>query len=260
MPEFRAIQYCVENGIVKITLNRPAKRNAVNLEMVKELIAGLRQAKEDPEVRAVVITGAGESFCSGIDLAFFRDVKPLEFRTFLGNLYGELTDIQHNLGKPTIAALNGPTMAAGCTIAFSCDLIIASEKATIGYPEVNVGLIPGLHLVLLPRLIGRYKALELCLTGEAITAQEALDLGMINRVVAHDDLNEKANDFAKKLAVKSPLAVKLCKEAFYRNMDIEFKKAVMDTADVLCLAKGSEDAYEGVSAFVEKRLPVWKGK
>ena len=260
MTEFTVIKYSKDRNIAKIILNRPEKRNAVNVDLSTQLNAALLQAKEDAEVRAVIITGAGSAFCAGIDLAFFRGMKPVEFRKFMETFYGEMTDIQRNLGKPTIAALNGPALAAGCTIAFSCDIIIASEKAFIGYPEINVGLMPAMHLVLLPSLVGRYKAFELCLIGERITAEEALKLGMINKVVAPGDLQAAADEMAKKLASKSPLLVKYCKDALYRCMDVEFEKGIMVAVDLLCLALSSEDSYEGLSAFVEKRAPMWKGK
>jgi len=260
VPQFTAINYAKDGEIARVTLNRPQKRNAINMELSRELNAALLEAKADPDVRAVVVTGAGSAFCAGIDLAFFRGMKPLEFRRFLETFYAEMTDIQRNLGKPTIAALNGPTLAAGCSIAFSCDMIIASEEARIGYPEINVGLMPAMHLVLLPHLVGRYKAFELCLSGDPIGAKEALELGMINAVVPHEGLEAAATDMAKKLASKSPLLVKYCKDAFYHGMDMEFKKAIVDAADMLCIAVSSEDTYEGLSAFVEKRAPVWKGR
>ncbi len=260
MQDFRVVQYQKEDGIARITLNRPEKRNAVNPDMSRELNSALLDAKNDKEVKVIIITGAGTAFCAGIDLALFRTWKPIEYRGFLETFYGEMTDIQRNLGKPTIAALNGPTLAAGCTIAFSCDMIIASGKATIGYPEINVGEMPALHLVLLPRLVGKYKAFELCLIGERISADEALRLGMINKVVPPSDLEAAVTETAKKLASKSPLLVKYCKDSFYRAMDMDFKKGIMDAVDILCLSLSSEDSYEGLTAFVEKRTPVWKGK
>ncbi|MBI4595182.1 MAG: enoyl-CoA hydratase/isomerase family protein [Candidatus Tectomicrobia bacterium] len=259
MPEFTVIDYQKRNNIAKITLARPDKRNAINPDLSQELNMALLQAKEDTEVKAVVVTGAGSAFCSGIDLAFFRGVKPVEFRSFIERLYAQMTDIQRNLGKPTLASLNGPTLAAGCSIAFSCDMIIASDRTIIGYPEINVGLMPAMHLVLLPSLVGRYKAFELCLTGEPITAAEALKLGMINKVVPHSQLEAETEAMAEKLASKSPLIAKYCKDAFYHGMDMDFKKAIMDAASMLAIAVSSEDSYEGLSAFVEKRKPRWKG-
>lgn len=260
MPQFTVVDYQSVNNIAKITLNRPEKRNAINPDLCRELNAALLQAKEDKEVRVIVLTGAGRAFCSGIDLAFFRGVKPVEFRGFIENLYAQMTHIQRNLGKPTIASLNGPTLAAGCSIAFSCDMIIASDKAVIGYPEINVGLMPAMHLVLLPQLVGRYKAFELCLSGDPITAEEALKLGMLNKVVPHDRLEAETGEMAAKMASKSPLIAKYCKDAFYHCMDMDFKKGIMDAAAILSIAVSSEDSFEGLSAFVEKRKPVWKGK
>lgn len=260
MPPMNVIKYSTQDHIAYITLNRPEKRNAISDELTRALIQCLREAKEDEGVRAVVITGAGSAFCAGLDLSVVQTLDPVALREFMATFYGEMTDIQRDLGKPTIAALNGHTLAAGCTIAFSCDLIIAAEGIRIGYPEINVGLMPSLHLVLLPHLVGRYKAFELCLTGQPITAQQALSWGMINRMVPPEDLQKAAHQMAQTLASKSPLLVKYCKDTFYRCMDIEFKKAIMIAADMLCLARGSEDTDEGLRAFLEKRSPVWKGR
>ena len=260
MAETNVIKYAIEDGIAHITLNRPEKRNAITYELTRALNQTLRSAKEDEGVRAVVITGAGSAFCAGLDLSVVQTLNPVALKEFMATFYGEMTDLQRGLGKPTIAALNGHTLAAGCTIAFSCDLIVASEGVRIGYPEINVGLMPSLHLVLLPHLVGRYKAFELCLTGEPITAQEALKWGMINRVVAPAELPTAARQLARTLAAKSPLLVKYCKDTLYQSMDVEFKKAIMIAADMLCLARSSEDTDEGLRAFLEKRLPVWKGR
>jgi enoyl-CoA hydratase len=260
MNEFTVIKYSKDNNIARIILNRPEKRNAVNADLARELNASLLRAKEDAEVKAIIITGAGSAFSAGVDLAFFRGMKPVDFRTFMETFYEQMTDIQRKLGKPTIAALNGSALAAGCTIAFSCDMIIASEKAFFGYPEINVGLMPSMHLALLPGLVGRYKAFELCLLGERITAEEAFRLGMINKVVPHGDVQAVADEMAKKLASKSPLLVKYCKDELYRCMDVEFEKAIMLAIDLDCVVLSSEDTYEGLSAFVEKRAPVWKGR
>lgn len=260
MNPFTVIEYRKNENIAEITLNRPEKRNAINFDLSRELNRALLQAKEDPAVKAVIITGAGKAFCAGIDLAFFRGMKPIDFRFFMETFYGEMTDIQRNLGKPTIAALNGPTLAAGCTIAFSCDMIIASEKAMIGYPEINVGLMPAMHLILLPRIVGKLKAFELCHIGEAIPPEEAFRFGMVNKVVPLEKLYAESLQMAAKLASKSPLLMKYCKDSFYRGMDMDFRKGIMDAIDILCVALTSEDSYEGLSAFVEKRNPAWKGK
>ncbi len=260
MTDMNVIGYSTRDHVATITLNRPEKRNAISYELTRALNQRLCEAKEDDGVRAVVITGAGSAFCAGLDLSVVQTLNTVAFKEFMSTFYSEMTDLQRGLGKPTIAALNGHTLAAGCTIAFSCDLIIAAEGVRIGYPEINVGLMPALHLVLLPRLVGRYKAFELCLTGEPITAEEALSWGMINRVVPPEELQKTTHQMAQTLAGKSPLLMKYCKDTLYQNMDVEFKKAIMNAADMVCLARCSEDTDEGLQAFLQKRSPVWKGR
>ena len=256
----KTIIYRKEGHVARITLNRPEVRNAINLELITEYNESLNAARKDGEVRVVVITGAGSAFCSGIDLAFHRGKSGIEFRSFMEKLYWEMTDIQYSMGKPTIAAVNGPVLAAGCTLAFSCDMVIASEKARIGYPEINVGLIPAMHLVMLPRLVGKHKAFELAFTGDPISAKEAERIGLINRAVPHEEFEAAVGEMAGKLASKSPLVTKYCRDAFYRGLDVEFRKAIADAADVAGILWGSEDRLEGMSAFVEKREPRWKGR
>ncbi len=260
MNSFKTIIYQKERGVARITLNRPEVRNAVNLELITELNEALSAARGDEGVRVVVITGAGSAFCSGIDLAFHRGKTGLEYRSFMEKLYREMTDIQYSMGKSTIAAVNGPALAAGCTIAFSCDMVIASEKAKIGYPEINVGMMPGMHLVLLPRLVGKHKGFELAFTGEPISAREAERMGLINRAVPHEEFETAVGKLAMQLADKSPLVMKYCRDMFYRGLDVEFRKAIADAADAMCILVSSEDAQEGMSAFLEKREPRWKGK
>ncbi len=257
---FRAIIYEKKDWLAKITLNRPEARNAINWDMTTELNAALRQAKQDDSVRVVIITGAGTAFSAGIDLKELWGLSGIEFRKFIESFYWEMTDIMYGMGKPVISMVNGPTLAAGCTIAFSGDCIIASEKARIGYPEINVGLIAALHIILVPRLVGRHKAFELIFTGEPIPATEAERIGLINKAVPHEKLEETVYELAGKMASKSPLVVKYTRDAFYRGLDVEFRKAIADAADVLCILVQSEDTKEGMKAFAEKRAPVWKGR
>lgn len=258
--DFNTILYEKRDFWAKIVLNRPEQRNAINKEMAKELNSALRMAGQDDDVRVVMVTGAGTAFCAGIDLKLFSRMNSLEFREFMETFYWEMTDIHYNLTKPTMAVLNGPSLAAGNSIAFSCDMVIASEKARIGYPEINVGLIAAMHLVMLPRILERHKAFELVFTGDAISATEAAHIGLINRVVPHDRLEEEAMELARKLASKSPLVTKYTKQAFYRSLDVEFRKAIADAADILCALFNSEDSKEGLRAFAEKRPPQWQGK
>ena len=257
---FKTIIYKREGNFARITLNRPEVRNAISIEMGVELNAALNQAKADENVRVVILRGAGSAFCAGMDLKWAHTATVLEYRKWMETLYWELTDIMCGLGKPTIAALNGPALAAGCTIAFSCDMIIASDKAYIGYPEINIGLLSAKHIILLPRIVGRLKAFELVITGEPLSVKEAERMGLVNKVVPHDKLEEVVDELASKVAAKSPLAVKLTKEAFYRGLDMEFRKAIADAGDIACVLFNFEDTREGMRSFVEKRAPVWKGR
>ena len=250
----------VEESILKITLNRPNVRNAINDQLINELNDAYERARKDDEIRVVLVTGAGSAFCAGIDLVEYRGKSPLEFRGFIERFYLEMTDILYKMGKPVIAALNGPTLAAGCSIAFSCDMIIASEEAIIGYPEMNVGLVPAMHLILLPRLVGKHKAFELAFTGERISAKEAADIGLINCVVSHEMLDDEVMRFAHNFAEKSPLVMKVNRDTFYRGLTMEFRAGIADAGDALAILASSEDTLEGMTAFKEKRRPVWKGR
>jgi len=257
--KFNTVLYEKLGNIAKITLNRPEARNAINLQLTTELNAALKEAGLDSGVRSIIVTGAGNAFSAGLDLKDFLGKSGLELRRFIETFYWEMTDVQYGLGKPTIAMINGPTLAAGCSIAFSCNTIVASDRAIIGYPEINVGLIAAMHVVLVPRLVGRHKAFELIFTGEPISATEAERIGLINRVVPHEQLEEKTMELAEKFASKSPLAVKLTREAFYRGLDMEYRKGIADAADILCILMESNDTKEGMKAFAEKRKPQWKG-
>lgn len=260
--KYETILYEKKKGdpVLKITLNRPKQRNAINRQMSAELNSALLQAKKDDDIRAIIITGAGTAFCSGIDLKYFYGVTGLEMRDFLRMFYREMTDIQQDLGKPTIAALNGPCLAAGCSVAFSCDVIIASEDCFIGYAEINVGLMAALHVVLVPRLIGRHRAFELLMSGDNVSAEQAARMGLINRMVPRDSLEKETYDLARKFASKSPLIVKFYKDCFYSLQDMEYRKALASIVDAMGVLVTSEDNKEGMKAFAEKRPPIWKGK
>ncbi|MBI3967203.1 MAG: enoyl-CoA hydratase/isomerase family protein [Chloroflexi bacterium] len=259
-PSFDAVIYERIGPVARIVLNRPPV-NAINFQLTRDLNAALDFARRDETVRSVIITGSGEqAFSAGVDLKVLEPADGREMRRFLEIFYFEMVEIQYKMGKPTIAALNGPALAAGVTIAVSCDLLIASERAQMGYPEINVGLSPAMHLVLLPRLVGKYKAFELCFTGDPIDAAEALRLGLVNKVVRHDRVQDEALALAQKLASKSPLATKYMRDVFYRNLDVEFRKGIGNAADLVCLLKDSADSHEGMRAFKEKRAPQWTGR
>ncbi|MFH1625153.1 MAG: enoyl-CoA hydratase/isomerase family protein [Pseudomonadota bacterium] len=260
MPYQTILYSVVEPGILKITLNRPEVRNAVNDQLITELNAAYETARKDNSLGAIIVTGAGTAFSAGLDLVAYRGKSPLEFRRFIERFYLEMTEILYKMGKPVIAAVNGPVLAAGCSIAFSCDMVIASERAIIGYPEINVGLVPAMHLILLPRLVGKHKAFELAFTGEPISAKTAADIGLINHVVPHEKLEKEAMKFARNFAGKSSLVMKMNRDAFYRGLTMEFRAGIADAGDALAILASSDDALEGMTAFKEKRKPIWKGR
>lgn len=241
----------------RITLNRPAASNAITFNMAVELEQALLLGKADPKVRVVVLTGAGKSFCAGIDLYDHQEKGPDEFRTLLEQLYWRLQYTHSNLGKPTIAALNGPARAAGCTMAFMCDMIVAKRSATLGLPEVRLGLLPAYHLAYLARVMGKPKAFEIAFSGEPISADEAERLGLVNVVVEDDEWEAGRDKFVNRFLVGSPRTVKIGKDAFYRVMDMEFNKAIADAADAVVVLGTFPDTREGLDAYVERRAPEW---
>lgn len=257
--EFQYILFEQTGPVGKIILNRPEMRNAITTAMAEEVNTALAAAEKDESIRVVVLTGAGESFCSGLDLQEYYATTAFNLRKFVDALYRDMTDILYRLGKPVIAAMNGPTIGAGNSFAFACDMIIASDIARIVYSEIDRALIPALHTVILPRLIGKYKAMEFLLTGDAIDIREAERLGMVNKVVPAAVFEEEVMKVAHQLAAKSPIALRLTRESVYRCLDIEYRKAIAQAGDLCALLSESEDTKEGMKAFMEKRAPVWKG-
>ena len=259
--EFNTIIYEKKDFIAKIILNRPQVLNALTSQMVIEINQALHEAKVDDEVRVVVMTGAGDAFCAGMDIKFASTATPKELERHNELWYTELTNILHLLGKPVIAAVNGVCAGGGCGLAERCDVIIASEKARFGYPEINVGANPAVHFTVVPQMVSRIKAFELMFTGELFPAQEAERLNLVNRVVPHEKLDEEVYQLAQKFASKSPIVVKYLRDAFYRVPGIEYKSSLSNTGEVIGATLSSlEDAKEGRQAFIEKRPPVWKGK
>lgn len=258
--KFENILFKKERGIATITINRPKSLNALSGETLSEMISALDDAKKDENVWVVVFTGVGDrSFSAGADLKDIKDGSALQMRNFLGK-FGELSHVLINLGKPTIAAVNGLALGGGCELAISCDFVIASENARFGTPEINIGVLPAVAISLLPRLIGRKKALEMIFTGNDIDAKEAELLGLINKVVPANELKEVVEEFANKLINKSPVALRFAKNAVYRGLDVEYMKALENGFEITAVLSTSEDAKEGITSFSEKRKPVWKGR
>ena len=179
-------------------------------------------------------------------------------RSFLERLYLELNDVQYRLGKPSIAAVEGAARAGGMTVAVSCNMVIAGESASFGYPEINVGLIPALHFVHLPRVAGRHRAFEYLFTGDDFGAVVAADLGIVSHVLPDGQVMDKAIELARKLADKSPVVMKLGRDAYMRAVDEDYRRAVENVAETMCNVVATEDSAEGLAAFMEKRPPKWQ--
>jgi enoyl-CoA hydratase/carnithine racemase len=246
-----------EGAIGRITLNRPEAMNTFTIPFAQQLDAALWEMENDPDIRVVVINGAGKNFCTGISLDQFPSRTQLEAREFLY----QIDAFYHTLAQMktvTIAAVQGYAVANGAGLAFGCDLTLAADTAVFGTTAINVGLIclgPAAPMI---RLIGRKKTLEMVLTGDTIKAQEAQRLGLINQVVPEAQLQEAAGSLAQKLAAKSPLALQIGKEGINRLQDIPYHQGLDLMDDLFATLCSTEDAVEGVSAFLAKRPPEWR--
>jgi enoyl-CoA hydratase len=261
MSGYETLLYERSGGIATVTLNQPDTRNALSNELLGELIDAFETARDDEEVRCVVLGSSHERvFSSGANLAGFAADVPLVHRHFGTARFPELFRLIGTLGKPTICAANGHVLAGALGIALACDLIIATEQATFGTPEINVGAFPFMIMALIYRNVPRKKTNELLLLGERIDAHEAERLGIINKVVAPVDFDTAVADWAQKLASKSPAVMRLGKDAMYRQLDMPFEDALDYLRSQLSLAMSTEDIVEGVQAFFEKREPQWKGR
>jgi enoyl-CoA hydratase/carnithine racemase len=250
-----------DNGVATIALNEPDTRNALSAELLGGLIGALRDAREDERVRCVVLASSHEKvFSSGANLGGFAGDVPLVQKHFGSEAFVGLFKLIGTLGKPTLCAARGHVLAGALGIALACDLIVASEEATFGTPEINVGAFPFMIMALIYRNVPRKKANELLLLGERWTAHEALAAGIVNRVVPAGEFDGAVAEWAAKLASKSPLIMRLGKEAMRRQMDMPLDDALDYLRAQLSLALSTEDIVEGVSAFFEKREPQWKGR
>jgi enoyl-CoA hydratase len=250
-----------EAGVATITLNEPDTRNALSPEMLGGLIAAFERARDDVTVRCVVLASSHEkTFSSGASLGGFAGDTPLVHKHFGSERFLELFKLIGELGKPTLCAVRGHALAGALGIALACDLVVASEGATFGTPEINVGTFPFMIMSIIYRNVPRKKANELLLLGERWSAQEALAAGLVNRVVPEEQFDEAVRDWAVTLAGKSPVIMRLGKEAMRRQMDMPLDDALDYLRAQLTLALSTEDVVEGVSAFFEKREPEWKGR
>jgi enoyl-CoA hydratase len=259
---FEKIRYEVDDlKVATITLDDPETRNALGDQILGELLTALSMARDDANVRCVVLTSSHEKvFSAGGNLAGFAADVPLVHKHLAIDLFPRVFKAIGQLGKPTICAANGHVLAGSLGIALACDLIVASEKATFGTPEINVGVFPFMIMALIYRNIGRKKTNELLLLGERIEAKEALRIGLVNKVVPPKGMEYEVRIWAEALAKKSPVMMRLGKDAMYRQQDMAFDDALDYLQHNLTLSFSTEDIQEGVKAFFEKREPEWTGR
>src|SRR6201991_2362594 len=255
------VLYDVAGRVATISLNKPESRNALSDELLEELIAAFERARDDEAVRCVVLTSTHEKvFSAGGDLGQFASEAPLIHKYFGTDRFVGLVKLIGELGKPSLCAANGHVLAGALGLALACDLIVAKETARFGTPEINVGVFPFMIMALIYRNIGRKKATELMLLGEQISAAEAERIGIVNRVVAPGDFDAVVADWAQRLAAKSPVLMRLGKDALFRTQDMAFADALEVLHAQLSLAFSTEDIQEGVKAFFDKREPAWRGR
>jgi enoyl-CoA hydratase len=247
-----------EGGVCIITLNRPDRLNAINFQLALDLTRLLDEIDEDEEARTIILTGAGRGFCAGADIKEMAD--PTAKRLPIGMRYTFFNKLE-DLGKPVIAAINGPCNGGGLEIALCCDFRIASEAANFGLGEVKLGVIPaGGGTARLPRLIGPARAKEFLYFGNRIDAQQAYQIGLVNKVISPEELMTEAKNWAAELAERPPLSLKMLKYCANLGMQMDLLSAIDYEAKCAAILRNTEDAIEGVKAFVEKRKPVFKGK
>lgn len=260
--ELESVRYELSEAVATVTIDRERQRNALNDQVLRELTDCMRRASKDPLVRGVVLTGSGDrAFCAGADLTGFADPSGTELEHHRSRgLFVELFQSMRQLGKPVVAAVNGHALAGGLGLALSADLIVCSEAAEFGTPEIRVGVWPMMIMPIIARNIGRKRALQLFMTAERISAATALDWGMVNRVVAADRVMPEARQLALQLCRFSPLVMQLGRDAFYATEDLDFDAALDYLQAQLTLVSLTEDFREGVTAFLEHREPRFQGR
>lgn len=255
--------YDHQGKIAVITLNRPEAKNAFSVEMISLWDAYLKEAKQDDSIQVIIVTGMGDTFCSGGNIKDMAEgrLRSWGMKNFLWEGVHRIILTMEDLDKPVIAAVNGAAMGAGMDMALMCDLRVSSDRARFAESYIMMGLIPGDGgSYFLPRLVGTAKALELLLTGDVLSASEALSLGIVNRVVPHDSLMEETMKLAKKIADKPPLAVRMMKRSVYQAQTSTLRSHLDYISSQISLLSETEDHKEAAQAFIEKRKPVFKGR
>jgi enoyl-CoA hydratase/carnithine racemase len=245
--------------VARVTINRPERRNALSLALMRELTTCLKKIGESNEIRAVILSASGSVFSSGHDLSEMRGRSIGDYRQIFDTCVEMMTAIK-SIPQPVIAEVQGMATAAGCQLVAACDLAIAAEEAKFATPGVRIGLFCSTPMVELTRAIGRKRALEMLMTGTPIDARTAVEWGLVNRVVPATRLREETQEFARQIAQASPLVIGIGKQAFYAQIDLDQAKAYDYTKEVMSLNAMAEDAQEGIGAFLEKRKPCWSGR
>jgi enoyl-CoA hydratase/carnithine racemase len=261
IPTLEQVLVSVQGHVATVTLNRPEQRNPLSATMLRDLATAFGWCKGEPKVRVVVLTGAGDRvFCAGADLnSFDGGMTDLE-RHRSRDLFVDLFTLMESLGKPIVGRINGHALAGGIGLACACDLLVSTDTATFGTPEINVGIWPFMIQAILSRNIPRKVLLEMEMLGDRWTATQLQGVGVINRVVPHDQLDGAVKEITDKLVKKSPVVMRLGRDSFYRQQDMEFRAALAYLHSQFTLVTLTEDSKEGIKAFFEKREPDFKGR
>jgi 3-hydroxypropionyl-coenzyme A dehydratase len=259
---YDTVRYDVaDSGVATVAMDQPDTRNALSDQLLADLIAAFRQARDDERVRVVVLASTHEKvFSAGGNLGGFAAEQPLVHKHWGTAKFPELFTLIGSLGKPVICAAGGHVLAGALGLALACDLIVASETARFGTPEINVGIFPFMIMALIYRNVPRKKVNEMLLLGEQMSAADAERIGIVNRVVPAGEFDAAVAEWAEKLATKSPVLMRLGKDAMYRQQDMPLEDALAFLQSQLTIAFSTEDIQEGVKAFFEKREPQWKGR
>lgn len=259
--ELTHVAYEVRDRVATVMLNKPEQRNPLSTQMVRDIISALRAAHDDAGVRAVVLTGAGDkAFCAGADLGgFSADATEVERHLERGGFVEMFLSVER-LGKPLIACVNGHALAGGFGLALSCDMVVAADTAAFGTPEINVGLWPMMIMAIINRNLPRKRAMELYMTGDRVDARRAMEWGLVNRVVPQSEVRDAAHALAVQLTKKSPLIMRLGRDAFFAVDGLDYEAALRHLHAQLTVVTLSDDAKEGVTAFLEKREPNFGGR
>ena len=256
---YRDLSFAIENNAAVITLNRPVRRNALSLNLMRELIGCLEEVGRDRSVSAVILAAAGKVFCSGHDLSEMVGRSVGDYREIFEVCNELMTKIQ-SIPQPVIAEVQGTATAAGCQLVASCDLAIAAEGATFATPGVRIGLFCSTPMVAVSRAIGRKRAFKMLLTGEPIDAETAADWGLVNDVVPAGKLSAATRQLAARVCEASQFVVSIGKQAYYTQIDLDQQKAYAYTKEIMTANALAADAQEGISAFLEKRAACWLGR